>query len=157
MDLVVYGFWIVLIACDILLTSFFKWVVVVCIMWDNIQWRPVPKSRRIGTIIRSDSPNNFKMPRRNKNDSKVRKFGGVRVETKYFLNPICLLEYGYLCKTSRDFCISLWDRTKNGFIISNSCTEQKYTKTGEVGLKNVWRIVVGAYIAWEQKFARFSK
>ena len=42
----------------------------------------VSKSRRIGTIIGSDSRSHFKTPQSHGNDSEARKLGAVRIEAE---------------------------------------------------------------------------
>ena len=47
-----------------------------------LEQRLVSKSRRIGTIIRSDSTRHFKTPQSHGNDSEARKLGAVRIEAE---------------------------------------------------------------------------
>jgi len=66
----------------------------------------VSKSRRIGTIIGSDSTSYFKTSQSHENDSEARKLGAVR--SREMLNGICLFVNSCLKgKDGRNFCIVL--------------------------------------------------
>ena len=83
----------------------------------GITWaRLVSKSRRIGTIIGSDSTSHFKTPQSHGNDSEARKLSTVRIEAERCWTALVCVNSCLKGKDERDFCIALWLGTKNEFI-----------------------------------------